>query len=259
VDIELVFNELSIQLPAKDIHTARQWMSGFIETVALAIGEFGVSSILRMEKEEFFNELIAPDYPLNKWRNDRQVNLREKMFFGRLFFKSPALSGFEDTEIENRYILSEFSYDENAAHGLTIAYLLNALALSFNSDPQWDRSQISLQTPQTAIVHHASRPAHVRKNADWIREQLEKNDPWLKNGLPRSGESPYEPPKRYYFEKSENFPKEPYTDGRQGFIDHKKQLWLWDKQEAHWDVQFEPYGRGNYFRVTPDGRLLDKK
>jgi len=60
-------------------------------------------------------------------------------------------------------------------------------------------------------------------------------------------------------EKLEDFPTEHYPDGRRGFADcSKKQLWLWDKEEQHWDVQFKPYGRGNYFRVTPDGRFLDQ-
>jgi len=190
MDVEMVFNELSV-LTAQDVHTARQWMSAFIATAALATGKFGVKQVLRLEKEEFFNMLLAPDYPLSKWCNDKQSDLREKVFFKRLLFKSPALSGFEETEIEDQYLLSEFSHNGNFASGLGIAYLLDALALSLDSDPQWNKSRIHLRTTEKSVTaHHASRPCHIRENADWIRERREKDDPWLKHGLPRSGKYP---------------------------------------------------------------------
>ncbi|HHC24871.1 MAG TPA: hypothetical protein ENK58_05580 [Desulfobacterales bacterium] len=178
-----------------------------------------------------------------------------------LLFENPEshLHPKGQTEIEDQYILSEFSHNGKFSSGLGIAYLLDALALSLNSDPKWNESQIHLQTNGNAVTtYHASSPNHVRENADWIREQREKDDPWLKHGLPRNGRCPYLPPKRYYSEKLADFPTERYSDDRRGFKDRKKQLWLWHKEEQHWDVQFKPYGRGNYFRVTPDGRFLDQ-
>lgn len=256
MDVEMVFNELSAQSLSSDIYIARQWMATFIETSVMATG-FGVNRILRIE-EDFLNMPLTSDYPLNKWRNDHQVDKEQKRYFNSLVTKMPPLSDFEETEIEDQYLLSEFSHKGNFASGLGIAYLLDALALSLDSDPQWNKSRIHLQSTEKSVTaHHASRPCHVRENADWIRERQEKDDPWLKHGLPRSGESPYLPPKRYYSEKLEDFPTERHSDGSRGFTDRKKQLWLWDKEEKHWDVQVRPYGRGNYFRVTPDGRLLN--
>jgi hypothetical protein len=32
MDLEIVFNELSIEIPAEDISTAQKWMSEFINT-----------------------------------------------------------------------------------------------------------------------------------------------------------------------------------------------------------------------------------
>ena len=257
MDVEMVFNELSAQSSAPDIYIAREWMSTFIQTTVMAAG-FGVSRILRIE-EDFHNMLLASDYSLNKWRNDRQVDDEQRRYFNSLVTKIPPLSDFEETEIEDQYILSEFSHNGKFSSGLGIAYLLDALALSLNSDPKWNESQIHLQTNGNAVTtYHASSPNHVRENADWIREQREKDDPWLKHGLPRNGRCPYLPPKRYYSEKLADFPTERYSDDRRGFKDRKKQLWLWHKEEQHWDVQFKPYKEGNYFRVTPDGRFLDQ-
>lgn len=257
MDVEMVFNELSEQPLASDVYAARRRMSVFIQTSLMAV-RFGVSRILRIE-EDFLYMPLSPDYPLEKWRNDRQVDDEEKRYFKTLVTKKPPLVDFRDTEIEEQYMLSRFSYNGDFTSGLGIAYLLDALALSLDSDPRWNKSRIELQTDKgRATVHHASCPGHVRENIDWIREQLEKDDPWLKHGLPGDGTPcPYHPPKRYYREKMEDFPTERYRDAR-GFKDAKDRLWIWDDQERHWDVQVKPYGRGNYFRVTLDGRFLDE-
>jgi hypothetical protein len=117
------------------------------------------------------------------------------------------------------------------------------------------------RSSKTYIFHcdchdYKIKPIQINQADEWF-EELKKKDPWLKNNLPKTGEYPYLPPKTYYSEKQADFPTKSYQGGRRGFTDHKDRLWLWDKQEEHWDVQFEPFGRGNYFRVTPDGRYLD--
>lgn len=257
MDLEMVFNELSLQTKAQDEYVARQWMSTFIQTIVLATGKFGVKRVLRFEIELFNTSLIdTGNYSINLWLIDRHVNRDEKTFFRSLQTKYPTLVDFEETEIGDRYILSDFSYEGQPAHGLGVAYLLDALALSLNSHLQWNRSQIPLQTPEVVIIPHGSQPRHIGENTVWIKQRLEKEDPWLRNGLPKYGKYPYIPPKIYYREKLNDFPTKIYG-GNKVFIDDKDRLWLWDTQESHWDVQFKPYGRDNYFRVTSDGRLLD--
>jgi hypothetical protein len=256
MDVEMVFNELSAESPAQDIPSARKWMSDFIATTALATGEFGVRRVLRIEKD-FFDILLAIDYPLKKWLHDRGVDREQKRRFLRLKTTYPVLAGFEDTEIGDAYLTREFRYQNKFAHGLGLAYLLEALALSLDTDSKWDKSQIELSSQkQTATVYHASRPAHVRANAEWIKKQLEKDNPWLKHGLPRNGKIPYIPPRIYYSHNLSGFPTRMHY-GDKGFLDEKEQIWIWDKQESHWDVQFYPYGRDKYFRVSPEGELLD--
>jgi len=251
----MVFNELSAKAQAADSASARKRMSIFIATTVLATGNFGVKRVLRIEKE-FFDILLAPEYPLNRWLNDNQADREEKRRLSSLVTKYPPLSGFEETEIEYKYMLYKFRYNSQPAHGLGIAYLLDALALSFDSDSQWNESRISIQMPETVMVYHACRPEHVRKNESWIKEQLQKNDPYLKYGLPKTGKYPYVPPKYYDFQKSPDFPTKIHGN-QKAFIDDRDHFWLWDKQEKHWDVQFRPYGRDNYFRVSTDGKLLD--
>ncbi len=176
MEIEMVFNELSAlpQPITNNIHTARQWMSTFIQTTVSATAKFKVKRVLRFEPE-FFNMLLAPDYSLSIWLNDKQVDREEKRRWTSLQTKYPILVGFEETKTENQYLLSNFSYQGNPVYGLGIAYLLDALALSINSDQQWDTCQLAIQTPQTVIVHHASQPNHLQENSNWIEEHLRQS------------------------------------------------------------------------------------
>jgi len=116
---------------------------------------------------------------------------------------------------------------------------------SFGEKP----TQVVLQDSQSDYLQTF---ALIKNEADW-QEILKKHDPWLKNNLPQFGDCPYQPPQNY----GHKFPTKLHGSNKV-FIDHKDRLWLWDTQENHWDVQIPPYGRDNYFRVWPDGRLVDK-
>lgn len=250
MDVEMVFNELSAVVPAPDIRAAGERMSIFIETTVVATSKYKLSRVLRIEKV-FFDMLLAPDYPLKKWLNDKQADIEARRRFRSLTTAYPPLADFEDTDIEEQYIETDFQYKNKRADGLGIAYLLDALALSFQSDSEWNTSQIRLDGSQ--IVHHASSSDHVKENADWIRQQQEKDDPWLENGLPKNGQYPYIPPKKFYSHKLSDFPKH---SEKNGFLDNKNQIWVWDKKHKdHWDVQLDD--GDDYLRVAPDGRLLD--
>jgi len=195
------------------------------------------------------------------------VNKDEIAFFKGLSAQRP-LAGFEDTQVEADYLKSTYQFQGLSTYGLHFAYLLNALAISLPSSERWMVSQLALErhpdkncpssskAPATLFIHHASLPQHVKENTDWIQERLEYQDSWLKYALPKTGKYPYYPSKSYEALKPDDFPSKVHGNEKV-FIDHKEQLWLWDRQEKHWDVQYKPYGRGNYFRVAPDGRLLD--
>ncbi len=260
MDVEMVFNELSLDSPAQNVYAARERMLVFIQTMALAAGKFGVKRVLRLEKEHLSLSLTRDGaYSINQWRNDRTVDREAKRYFNSVQTKYPALAGFEGSPVEDDYLLFEFAYGDKKNHGLAVAYLLDGLALSIDSHSQWRVSKINLEfSGETVAVYHASRPDHIRQNSEWIKQRLIQKNPWVKNGLPQAGECPYKPAKNYYRDKKIDFPSKLYG-GSIGFVDYKDQIWVWDKEERHWDVQFKPHRRGNYFRVAPDGRLLDEK
>jgi hypothetical protein len=96
-----------------------------------------------------------------------------------------------------------------------------------------------------------------KNEPEWLTE-LKKIDPWLRHQLPKSGDYPYEPPDP----KALDFPQEYYLPrGATGFKDNKGRLWVPDEErgQRHWDVQCEKRGRDKYFKVSPDGRLLEGK
>jgi len=258
MDIEMVFNELSAESTAsRDIFTIKGWMSNFIETTRQAIElkkiddiELKVKEILHID-EDFFHRQLASDYSLAQWLNDRCVNRRLQQQLLSLTRKGKNFNEIEEQQNNKK----NFSYSGKPARGLGIACMLDTLALSFHSDPQWDVNNISLQSSGKNVpVYHASHPGHLKDSVKGICQLRKKNDPWLENGLPKNGQYPYIPPKRFYSHKLSDFKE--YSK-RGGFLDNKKQIWVWDEKEKHWDVQFPPYGRGKYLKVTRDGQRLD--
>lgn len=87
MEINLVLNELSLQNPTSDKQTARQWMSNFINTIK-AVKAQGVKVYLRT-KDNFHTTILAPDYPLRRWLNDREVDQVEQGFIRNLATGSP--------------------------------------------------------------------------------------------------------------------------------------------------------------------------
>ncbi len=100
----------------------------------------------------------------------------------------------------------------------------------------------------------------VRNEGDW-RAALAQGNLWLRHQLPRTGDHPYIPAAPYKSGDAD-FPREFYPHRKTvGFKDNQGRLWIPDTErgQRHWDVQCPPYDRDNYFKVTPDGRLLGNK
>jgi hypothetical protein len=97
----------------------------------------------------------------------------------------------------------------------------------------------------------------LRNEADW-QKMLESQDSWLRHGLPREGDYPYVPD-RSWPGAPDDFPRRLYRPRNQvGFLDERGRIWIvhLERGQMHWDVQCPPFGRGRYFKVGPDGRLL---
>lgn len=122
----------------------------------------------------------------------------------------------------------------------------------------------SEKPPQVTLIDskkHASQTfSLVRNEAEW-QNALAQGDLWIRHQLPKEGDYPYIPAESFK-PGDANFPRERYSPRNTvGFKDNQGRLWIPDEEggERHWDVQCLPYGYENYFKVSPDGRLLGNK
>lgn len=178
MDIDLVLNELSLRTPADSIFVARNRMSALLRTIVSAT-KAGASRTLRTHRE-LNDELLATDYPVSRWRNDREVDREEQRLFRSLSSKAPFLVDLPDKEKETFGI--ECSCDGETANGFGVAWLLELYPLSLLSSPRWDSSQVDLVVAEfdadgevvqeIVSLAHASRPEHISLHRSWFDNRL---------------------------------------------------------------------------------------
>jgi hypothetical protein len=180
MDLEMVLNELSLHSLAQDMYSARQRMSNLLHMIRIA-SKSGVSRVLRTH-ENFYAERLALGYSIANWRNDSSVDREERRYFNSLTTKAPYWRDLRESEVESDFYLSEFHHNGVLAHGLGFAYLIEALAVSLCSEPQWEASHLDLEaihlrddenifTEQVTVVH-ASAVEHIQEHTAWINNRL---------------------------------------------------------------------------------------
>lgn len=184
MELEMVLNELSLRPIAHNISIARQRMSELMLTVIVAT-KYGVKSVLRTNSN-LDTEELAPDYPVARWRNDTNVDIEMRRFFKALVTKSPFLNDITNPNILDSVDLSDCFCGEDRAIGLGVAFWLEALAVSFRSEPRWFDSYVQLRISQIddneeiadtfEKIPHASSSDHIREHLVWIGERLRKSD-----------------------------------------------------------------------------------
>jgi putative addiction module killer protein len=186
--VEMVLNDLSLIAPVSSQGLARAIMTELIEVLSTA-KIYGVKTL--RTQDNLYNLLLAPDYPVARWLKDSLVEREERSFFLReLDTKTPLLAEIDDQSIKENEELSDFMYQGKPAYALGVAHLLQALAISFNSAPQWDCDKLNLEiiqlddstsqmflTNKTEEIVHASRREHILKHQGWIKSCLEIT-PW---------------------------------------------------------------------------------
>ncbi|MBD2559569.1 MULTISPECIES: hypothetical protein [Nostoc] len=189
MDLEIVFNELSLHTYASDITTARQLMTEFINTI-LSIKPPSGSKRKLYTKSDFNYLELALDYRVVQWRNDPDVDLEARRFLKTLQDKNDLpLADILDPGIE-------VSYQGQQAIGLYYAFVFNSLAVSLKSEPQWDCSSLQLQVitvdeeeqEEPLIIRyenvlHASCSNHVQEHYDWIDGFQERIRQGVSDGL----------------------------------------------------------------------------
>lgn len=256
MNLEMVFNELSLRSPSSDILTARGLMSDLIQTLRKAT-QSGISRTLRTSGEINFLEL-APNYPVSRWRNDPEVDREEQRFFRTLQNKAPLWVDIAE-EIKDSFDLSDVWYQEDLAQGLGFALLMDGLAISFNSDARWDNECLEIKVrrldeageliDEIEEVKHASQINHITVHAEWIKQRIQTN---IKDGLD------------IWNRKEELFPHLSFCESVQGQLQNlndehpmlqliKKKLVQLEEYSKNWsEGAFDPDCLGN---TSPESQI----
>lgn len=140
--VEMVLNDLSLSRPVDEQGMAIKLMSDLVAVLSSA-RNIGVKT-LRTHGNLNYLEL-SPEYPISRWINDGRVDLDERRFFLTFATKTPLLEDIGDVTIPDRMSLAEFRHEGKPSETLGIAYLLNALVVSFCSEPKWNCDSLDLE------------------------------------------------------------------------------------------------------------------
>ena len=186
--LEMVLNEHSLQM-ASDVHTARVWMTQFVQTIKTA-AQHKVARSLRTTTN-IFDLHLASDYPFRKWLNDKEVNKEMRLYLKQLTTKRPPWNDLPNLDDQvKEYQFSHIGYEHTAPEvcGLWVSYLIKALAISLPSHSHWDSNVLGLeiqwleeddiQSKSKAVIH-ANCPGHVKYHAGWIENRLVRD---IENG-----------------------------------------------------------------------------
>jgi hypothetical protein len=175
---DFVFNELSLGLPYPDIFAAHTAMDNFIAVLkASRDASFGVTLRIPME---FWNLLLAANYPIAAWYQDQSVSREKRLFIGTLSTKSPFFEGLLNNHAADEFDRSEFLMDGAQSGGLGVAYLINGIGISLSTLAPWDRDyvRITFRTLNSLTVQvedelvevgHVSNLTHVNFHAVRLR------------------------------------------------------------------------------------------
>lgn len=183
MELDLVFNELSVKALAPDKEIAKQWMFQLIQTIRSFTAQ-GVKVNIRSH-ESFYLIMLAPNYSISQWC--KEASEKERLFIKTLSKKTPLsqdLLNIDIQEIENNTALYEFYHKSKLAIGLGVAYLLDTASISFISDQCWEISYLELDIIQlndgenivhnTLEIRHASHNNHVQDHAEWIQRKIQE-------------------------------------------------------------------------------------
>jgi hypothetical protein len=197
MSVELVLNDLSYTPLAENEARASARLLALSQTISTATSA-GAQRFLRTHNDIYSLE-IAPGYtyyqglfdPMFK-RNNRDAAL----FLQRMNAKAPYLADHhQQEELEDQAGRSDFSCEARPATGLGMAFIVDGLALSFPSDPEWDSPRIDLhhtfindagELEEADIsVMHASTSAHIKIHTSIIKERKQRSvrdgkEAWLR-------------------------------------------------------------------------------
>lgn len=186
MELSLVFNELSIKL-APDQTAAKALMKGLVDMLKKA-GELKINTF--RSDQGFKGMLLANDYYIEQWFNDRSVNEADRFFLQDLAstfqqIQPIAADLSPSDEIISRHKNMFVQCNGKDGVGLAYACVMGALSVSLLSEKEWDTHYLKvhinelpdtdetanfIQTPRD--LEHAATENHITSHQAWIEKHL---------------------------------------------------------------------------------------
>lgn len=252
-----VLNELSFQVSALNRAIAREWMKALVAAIAEATAS-GLKRTLRCPLD-FETQVLAREYTIAMWRNDREVDQITQTFFRRLATNYQQQQGLEEFLLD-----TEYRFGGQISTGLATALLLDTIAFSIPGDVRW--SAFSLEVLRIGFdeqgefrqslcsVRHASSAADVRQHLPWFEER--------KRQSASDGKTLYERRTnllpRLVFSQEATRQLQDLSETHIMFKSAKGKLFEFDRYARNWDHgRFEPDKLP--FKVSPESAETLKK
>lgn len=144
--MELTFNEISITPLLDDKYKANERMLMF----AKAVAEARKNGFRNIRTHLSANEIkLTENYSMRNWLFDKEFSAESRALFYDMFVQPFLKEG--DEEIEERFIESNYFFEDQINQipkqeclGLTSAFLSETLAISFQSNPAWQKNKLEV-------------------------------------------------------------------------------------------------------------------
>jgi hypothetical protein len=183
IAMDPLFNEPSVKPAAANRQEARGRMVGILEVLLLMPGK-GLGKSLRTS-ESFYLLPLAPDYAVNDWLNDSEVERDHLSFFLGLAAKSPFIQDSDPVPPDHPHD-AEVNCHGEAHAAFLAAYELDAPLVSFNHSP-WSSPElpatVTLLDDEAELIEEAvtltnfSKRDHFDDHAPWFARRNAAADP----------------------------------------------------------------------------------
>lgn len=181
MNLLIFLNELSQSPIATDVRSGRSRMELFIRTFIQIKNSLKVARPVLRLRDDFDTVVLAPEYPIGRWRNDLDVPRDLRVRLKQLIAQSPLLiRGQDPAALMETALTSQILHQGRHASGLSAAHAAGGLGVSFISDVCWDCAWINVNAEhlnaEGAIethevpVRHASRDIHINVHCGWLND-----------------------------------------------------------------------------------------
>jgi hypothetical protein len=178
--MDQIFNEISLSACHPNRHSARGAMERMVE-VSKKLCDYGFSKTVRTT-QDFRQRLLAPDYSINDWVRDKDVDLEKRRLFLTFATASPYIEKFYD-QLEDDRELIEYRLCDELALGLGLAHLWDIPVVSLSGDVRFGDGDVFLERFITTADNESSENVKVKSIASG--SYLERSGGEIRNSLLR--------------------------------------------------------------------------